>query len=257
LLSGLLLGILLARTLSGFVSRYLGWRSMFIIAAAFSFVLCLILSCQMPRVPAHPDRSYAAFLRSLFQLPFRRPALMAVSIRSALFFSAFIAFWTTLIFFLETPPYHYGSQTAGLFGLIGAVGALVAPLAGKLADRRSPEFVLRFAVSICLTAFLVFYCWGTHLVGLILGVVLLDAGCQAAQVSNQSSAFSLLPQARNRVNTIYMMTFFIGGTAGSYLGTWAWARMQWTGVCATGTGFLLLSAILLAFAGKIQPKPTR
>jgi predicted MFS family arabinose efflux permease len=254
LLSGLLLGILLARTLSGFVARYLGWRAMFVIAAVLSLVLCMVLAIKLPRVPAHPNLSYVAFMRSLVRLPFELPSLLGVSVCSGMFFAAFITFWTTLVFFLETPPYHYGSQTAGLFGLIGAVGALVAPWAGKLADRRSPKFVLRIAVCICLAAFGVFYCFGTNFAALILGVVLLDAGCQAAQVSNQSRAFSLLPHAHNRVNTIYMMIYFVGGTAGSFLGTWAWDKTRWSGVCCAGAGFLLVAALFLIFAGRVRPQ---
>lgn len=248
LLSGLLLGILLARTLSGVVARHFGWRTMFWIAAGLSLLLCVILAAKLPRVAAHPAISYAESLRSLVRMPFETPSLLVVSLRSAMFFASFIAFWTTLVFFLETPPYHYGSQMAGLFGLVGAVGALVAPWAGRLADRRSPEFVLRVAVCLCLAAYAVFYCFGTNLAVLILGVILLDAGCQSAQVSNQSSAFHLRPQERNRVNTIYMTIYFIGGTAGSFLGTWAWSQMRWAGVCATGVGFLATASVLLAFS---------
>jgi predicted MFS family arabinose efflux permease len=176
LLSGLLLGILLARTVSGVVAKQMGWRTMFWIAAGLSLVLSLILAAMLPPIPAHPKVRYLAFMRSLLVLPREVPALFRVSLVAGMFFAAFMAFWTTLVFFLETPPYHYGSQMAGMFGLVGAVGVFVAPWAGKTSDRRSPRFVARLAVGICLAAFIVFRMWGWRLWGLVLGVVLLDAG---------------------------------------------------------------------------------
>jgi len=245
LLSGLLLGILLARTVSGVVARQLNWRAMFLIAAGLSLVLSLILVVMLPPIPARPKSSYLAFMRSLFLLPRQVPALLRTAILSSMFFAAFIAFWTTLVFYLETPPYHYGSQMAGMFGLIGATGALVAPWAGKMSDRRGPRFVARIAAGICLSAFLIFKLVGWQLWGLILGVILLDAGTQAAQVSNQSRALSLMPESRNRTNTIYMMCYFGGGTLGSLLGAWAWEKGQWTGVCAAGMAFLLIAGGML------------
>ena len=253
LLSGVLLGILSARTMSGFVAHAMGWRSMFWIAAALSLALSLVLAIGLPRIHAKPAISYTAFMRSIVTLPFEVPALFRVGMRSGMFFAAFIAFWTTLVFLLETPPYHYGSQLAGIFGLVGIVGASVAPLAGKMADRRGPQFVLGTAVAICLAAFLVFQIWGWHLWGLVVGVILLDAGVQAAQVSNQSSAFSLLPKSRNRVNTVYMVCYFGGGTLGSLAGTWAWERAQWTGVCLTAMAFLFVAAALLWYDRRSNP----
>lgn len=241
LLSGLLLGILLARTVSGAVAQQMSWRAMFWIAAAVSLLLSVALSFMLPRIPAHPSQSYPAFMRSLFRLPLQSPRLMRVSLGASMFFAALITFWTTLIFYLETPPYHYGSQTAGLFGLVGAIGALVAPWAGRVSDRRSPRYVAGVAFVTCLSAYLVFAFCGSHIWGLVAGIILLDAGAQAAQVANQSRALHLLPEARNRVNSIYMMCFFGGGTLGSLLGTWAWSLAQWRGVCAAGIAFLLIA----------------
>ncbi len=245
LLSGLLLGILLARTVSGVVAKQMGWRTMFWIGSGLSLALSLILAAMLPSTPARPMVRYGAFMRSLLQLPREAPALLGVGLRAGMFFGAFIAFWTTLVFFLGTPPYHYGSQAAGMFGLVGAVGALIAPWAGKASDRRSPRFVLCWAVGICLAAYLVFRLWGWHLWGLILGVILLDAGTQAAQVANQSQALSLLPASRNRINTIYMMCYFGGGTLGSLAGTWAWEEYRWSGVCSTGFVFLMIAGAIL------------
>jgi MFS family permease len=171
-----------------------------------------------------------------------------------MFFAAFTAFWTTLVFLLETPPYHYGAQAAGLFGLVGAAGASVAPVAGKLSDRRSPRFVISIALGFVLAAYGVFWAFAFHLWGLVAGVLLLDIGVQGAQVANQTRVLSLRPDARNRVNTVYMICYFGGGSIGSLLATWGWSHWQWTGVCAGGVVFVLVA--IAAFLSR-GPEPVR
>ncbi|MBV9676946.1 MAG: MFS transporter, partial [Acidobacteriaceae bacterium] len=166
-----------------------------------------------------------------------------------LFFAAFSAFWTTLVFLLERPPYHFGSQAAGLFGLVGAVGAGVAPLAGRMSDRRSPRFVVEIAIILVLGAFGMFWIFGLHLWGLVIGVIVLDAGVQAAQVANQTRVFTLKPEAHSRVNSLYMVGYFTGGSLGSLVASSVWSRWQWTGVCATGIGFMLMAALALLSRG--------
>jgi predicted MFS family arabinose efflux permease len=213
ILSGVLLGALLARTLSGFVSEHLSWRAMYWIAAAASLVLAAVLQLRLPQIHPEANMRYPQLMRSIWAIVVDVPKLRQVSIIAGLFFAAFSAFWTTLVFLLETPPYHYRSQAAGLFGVVGAVGAGVAPLAGKFSDRRSPRLVVSIAIFVVLVAFAVFWCWGFRLWGLVLGVILLDAGVQAAQVANQSRVLSLKPEARNRVNTVYMICYFGGGSS--------------------------------------------
>jgi predicted MFS family arabinose efflux permease len=170
-----------------------------------------------------------------------------------LIFATFSVFWTTLVFLLEQPPYHYGSQAAGLFGLIGAVGAFVAPLAGRWSDSRSPRFVVGIAISLVLISYLAFWTVGLHIWGLLLGVIVLDAGVQAAQVGNQSRVLALRPDARSRVNTVYMITYFSGGSLGSLLGAWSWSRWHWNGVCATGIALITLAAIVYLSRGPEKP----
>jgi MFS family permease len=166
-----------------------------------------------------------------------------VSAVAAMIFASFSAFWTTLVFLLERTPYHYGSQAAGLFGLIGATGAMVAPLAGRYSDRRSPRFVVGIALITVIASYIAFWGLGLHILGLVLGVILLDAGVQAAQVANQSRVLALRPEARNRVNTIYMICYFGGGSLGSLVAAWAWSHWQWNGVCAAGVSFILLAGL--------------
>jgi predicted MFS family arabinose efflux permease len=243
--SGVLLGILLARTVSGLVSHHFGWRAMFFSAAVVAAGMALLLRFSLPPMPPRPEVRYRAVMLSLVEMVVQLPKLRQVCFVAALFFAAFSAFWTTLVFFLETPPYHYGSQAAGLFGLIGAVGAGVAPLAGYWADRRGPRFVVSIAIAVVAAAFGVFWIWGTLLAGLILGVVVLDAGVQAAQVANQTRVMSLRPDARNRVNTIYMISYFTGGSLGSLAGASLWNGFGWSGVCATGLLCMALAALAL------------
>jgi len=241
ILTGVLLGILLARTVSGVIAAHFGWRTMFWVAAIGGLAFAVALWFRLPPMPPRSRVSYGELMRSMWALVRELPKLRQVSLVAAMFFAAFSAFWTTLVFLLETPPYHYGAEAAGMFGLVGAAGASVAPIAGKLSDRRSPRFVISIALGIVLAAFAVFWVIPFHLWGLVAGVLLLDIGVQGAQVANQSRVLSLRPDARNRVNTVYMICYFGGGSIGSLLASWTWARWQWTGVCATGLACMLVA----------------
>ncbi len=252
ILTGVLLGILLARTLSGFVAEHFGWRTMFWVAAAAAVVFGAALRSRLPALPAHSHMTYAQLMRSMWTLAVEIPKLRQVSLVAGLFFAVFTAFWTTLVFLLETPPYHYGAQTAGLFGLIGATGAAVAGIAGRLADRRGPRYVISIALGVVLAAYAVFWILGFRLWGLIAGVILLDAGVQGAQVANQSRVLALRPEARNRINTVYMICYFSGGSVGSALGTWSWSHWGWSGVCATGVVMIALAIVAFLSRG---PEP--
>ena len=155
-------------------------------------------------------------------------------------FGAFSAFWSTLVFRLETPPLHYGSQVAGLYGLLGISGALVAPVTGRFADKRGPRFTILLALLIALASYVVFAIGGSTLVGLAIGVVLIDIGSQANHISNQARIYALNPESRSRLNTVYMVSYFIGGAVGTFLGTSAWSHLGWLGVCGVGSAFVLV-----------------
>jgi len=249
IMSGVLLGILLARTLSGFVAAHFGWRAMFWLAAGLALFFAAALRFTLPQIHSHSKISYGQLVRSIWRLAIELPKLRQVSAVAAMFFAAFSVFWTTLVFLLGTPPYHYGAQAAGLFGLAGAVAVGVAPISGRLSDRRSPRFVVRIAIALVLASFVIFWGLGFHLWGLLLGVVLLDAGAQAAQVANQSSVLTLKPGAPNRINTVYMICYFSGGSIGSLAGSAVWSKYHWPGVCATGIGFMLIGMFALLVRG--------
>jgi predicted MFS family arabinose efflux permease len=241
-MSGLLIGILSARTVSGLVGNLLGWRAMYWIAAGLMVALAFALRAFLPRPPPSiSGLSYPALLRSLGELIRNEPVLRHSALFGAMTFGAFSAFWTTLAFHLAGPPFRYGSDVVGLFGLIGVGGALAAPLIGIFADRRSARWTIGLGLLVMLAAFAVFAAFGHHLAGMVIGVILLDLGVQCSHISNQARIYALRPEARNRLNTVYMVTFFCGGAVGSLAGSQAWDRWGWEGVCALGAAFLVVA----------------
>jgi predicted MFS family arabinose efflux permease len=217
---------------------------MYWVAAALMILLTLLLAMLLPKSEPTFSGSYKDLMRSLLELIREQPVLREAALVGSMLFAAFSAFWTTLVFLLEQPPFHYGSRAAGLFGLVGAAGALGASLAGQIVDRKSPQKILGLAILITIASFIIFWLSGRTLLGLIVGVVLMDLGVQGGHVSNQTRIYSLATGAHNRLNTVYMVTYFVGGAIGSSVGAWSWSFAGWTGVCATGLIFLALSLVV-------------
>ena len=244
--SGLLLGILLARTFSGVLASFFGWRAVYWIAALVMLSLMLLLRAQLPKLPRQSDLSWPALMRSLVDLVRNHPALRESAFLGAALLCVFSAFWTTLVFLLQTPPYHFGSSVAGLFGLVGAAGALCAPLVGRFADRRGPRFTILLALLTTLASFLLLGALGKMMAGLIIGVILLDVGVQSGHVANQTRIYALDPGARSRLNTVYMFCYFSGGSFGSWLGALCWQYQGWPAVCAFGIAVVVLALLVFA-----------
>ena len=251
--SGLLLGILLARTFSGVVASFFGWRAVYGIAAVAMLSLMMLLRARLPTLPPQNSLPWRVLMRSLVGLVRDRPELRETALMGGLLLCAFSAFWTTLVFLLQTPPYHYGSSVAGLFGLVGAAGALCAPLVGRVSDQRGPRFTIFLALVTTIVAFLVLGIFGKILAGLIVGVLLLDIGAQSGHVANQTRIHGLDASARSRLNTVYMTCYFTGGSLGSWLGAICWAYKGWTAVCAFSIAVLAIA--LLVFARGFKPRP--
>jgi predicted MFS family arabinose efflux permease len=255
-MSGLLIGILAARTVSGVVGEHFGWRAMYGLAAALMVGLALALRALLPRSePAASGLSYAALLRSIGGLLRDEPALRQSCLFGAASFGAFSAFWTALAFHLAGPPFRYPSGVVGLFGLVGIVGALAASAAGRLADRSGPRRTIGAGLACVLLAYAVFYGAGGTLWGLVAGVVLLDLGAQAAHISNQSRIYAVRPEARSRMNTGYMVASFVGGAAGSYGGAWGWGLAGWGGVCLVGAAMTALGLVAFFATAKAGTLP--
>jgi predicted MFS family arabinose efflux permease len=248
-MTGLLLGILLARTFAGWVSGIHGWRWVFVVAAVMNAAFVPLMWKVMPKLPPKQKLHYSDAMKSLWTLFRTQPLLRESSIIGALVFASFSCFWTTLAFLLHS-HYGLGAGVAGTFGVIGAAGAMVAPLAGRLADKHGSRWVI--SVGMALLAASYFLLWGEepmhlsttfHLVGLVIGVVVLDMGAQMTQVANQTRIFGLVSGARSRLNTVYMTVYFTGAAIGSALATVAWVHWKWNGVCALALSFIALAGV--------------
>jgi predicted MFS family arabinose efflux permease len=242
-MSGLLIGILVSRSVSGFIGARAGWQAVYFIGAAAMLVLAALSLIMLQ--PQRPERrlSYRELLRSLFPILAHQPVVRRHAIIGALGFGAFSAFWTTLAFYLANRPEHFDSQATGLFGLVGIAGAMAAPISGRLSDRFEARIVNGAALALVAISFLIMRFSDYSLLWLVAGVFLMDAGVQGSQISNQTRIYAVSSVLRNRITSVYMVCYFFGGACGSALGSWAWAQFQWTGVCLAG---MMLSLIGLA-----------
>ncbi len=246
--AGILFGVLLARTFSGSVGAIFGWRAVYGIASAAMLVMIFVVRTFFPTGRPAAPMSWQELMQSTLQLVRRHALLRESALLGAVFFGAFSAFWTTLVFFLAAPPYSYSrpSAAAGLFGLVGAIGALGAPTLGHLADKHGPRFTVRIALWLALGAFIFMGLAGRNLAGLIVGVILMDLGVQCGHVSNQTRIYGLDPGARSRLNMVYMVCYFLGGGAGSYLGALCWHAAGWGGVTGFASAVLVLGLVVEA-----------
>lgn len=242
-MTGLLCGILLSRALSGFVGGAFGWREMFWLAVPLAVITAGLMALQLPRSrPAPTEMTYGALLVSLRDLWREFPALRLASFTQCCQFGVFSVFWTILALHLQE-HFGYGPQAAGLFGIVGAAGVLVAPLAGRMADRTGPHRIIASATVLTLGAWLIFAFW-TSILGLVIGVLVLDIAVQLSQISNQSIIYALRPEARSRINTVYMSLMFLAGSACSGAATAIWHVWGWSGVSGLGIGLSALGVML-------------
>jgi predicted MFS family arabinose efflux permease len=248
-MTGLLLGILLARTFAGWVSGIHGWRWVFVVAAVMNAAFVPLLWKVMPKLPPKEKLHYRDAMRSLWTLFRTQPLLRESSVIGALVFASFSCFWTTLAFLLQS-HYGLGAGVAGTFGVVGAAGAMVAPLAGRLADKHGSRWVISVGMGLLASSYALLWVEESahrstvfHIVMLAIGVVVLDMGAQMTQVANQTRIFGLVPSARSRLNTVYMTVYFTGAAAGSALATIAWVHWQWNGVCLLALGLIGMAAL--------------
>lgn len=241
-MSGLLLGILLARTFSGLVTQVAGWRAVYWVAAVLMLAVIVVLWRELPRVPrAAEGLSYGQLLASVVHLARTEPVLRRRSIYGALTFATFSVFWTTMAFLLARPPYRFGEAVIGLFGIAGVAGALCASIAGRLADRGWSRATTGVALLLVLASYGLLALGARNLVALILGVVVLDMGAQGTHITNQSEIYRLHPEASSRLNAVYMTAYFIGGAIGSATAGAIYVRAGWPGVCILGAVYPLIA----------------
>ncbi|MBS1161880.1 MAG: major facilitator superfamily 1 [Proteobacteria bacterium] len=256
-MTGLLMGILLSRVISGLVAEHFGWRAIFFVAAASIALIGLAAWRGLPKFAPTTDLSYAALLGSLRTLWLRHAALRHAALAQGLQAVGFSAFWSTLAVMLHAAPFHLGSAVAGSFGLAGAAGALAAPLAGHLADKRGPELVTRLgtglnALSFAALSLAPLLSPNAQLWLLGIGAIGFDLGVQASLIAHQTIVYSIEPGARSRLNAVLFVGMFIGMASGAALGSLLLAQWGWVAVTGMAT-VAALGALAVRF-WKVQPE---
>ncbi len=252
IMSGLLLGILMARTVAGLVAELFGWRAIYWLSAALMIFFAIILRKALPGEAERPSVPYGRLVGSSLRLLVDLPTLRRRAFLGACAFGAFSVLWTAVAFLLSGPPYGYSEGVIGLFGLAGVAGVVAANLAGKLADSNRIYASTWVAGALLVGSFALMALGRTSLVALVVGIVVLDMGTQGMQITNQAVIYALMPEARSRINSAYMFCYFVGGALGSVLAGLAFAHFHWNGVCVLGASFGLLSLGMAAF-DKLRP----
>ncbi|NUA98087.1 MFS transporter [Azospirillum melinis] len=239
-MTGLLLGILLSRVVSGVIAEQFGWRAVFVVAAGSIALLGAALWRGLPRFKPTTDLGYGELLGSMVTLWGRHPGLRRAAMAQGLLSLGFSAFWSTLAVMLHGAPFHLGAAAAGAFGLAGAAGALVAPIAGRIADSRGPALMTRLGAGLAVLSFAAMALSpllpeGGRLWLLVASAVGFDLGVQASLIAHQTIVYGIDPAARSRLNAVLMVGMFIGMAAGATLGSQALAAWGWNGVVAVAT----------------------
>lgn len=243
-MSGVLAGILAGRAIGGLIGQYFGWRGVFLSGAimtllAIFFILRILPAQSLPT----PKFNYLAVLRSLGQLWKSEPQVRGATLTQAMLFASFSVLWTVLPFWLAH-RYDYGAGITGTLAALGLIGILCAPLAGSFSDRQGPFQMVVFGVILMLLAWTVFWRWNS-IVGMVVGILLLDAGEQCVLIANQHTIYSLRPDARNRLNTLFMCVMFIGGACGSLTATWLWETTHsWALISSAGGGLVIMGMLI-------------
>ena len=256
IMAGLLVGILASRSLSGTIGSLYGWRAMYYIAAGVCLMLLLLMRLRFPKSQPTFKGHYGHLMKSVAHYAMTQPLLRQAAVTNALSFAVVSAFWVTMVLFLSAAPFGFKSFEIGLFGLAGAAGALAAPLIGKISDGRDPGNNIIIGLVCELLSFIGFYFTGSGIFLLLAGIIILDVGHQSVQVTNQTIIYSILPEARNRFNTVFMTSTFIGGATGSAFGLFLWNIGHWPAVCAGCSGVVLIN-IFLFFRNKTKAARNR
>ncbi|EKT59454.1 MFS transporter [Providencia sneebia] len=256
IMSGLLLGILLARTISGAVAMVGGWRAIYWVAFALLVLLIIVMAYKLPRYHQKTHLNYFQLLFSIGQLFCSTPVLAVRALLGALSFANFALLWTAMAFLLASPPFNYSEGTIGLFGLVGAAGALMATQAGHLVDKGKGKYVTTIGLVLLLLSWIPIGLAKYSLIAFIIGVLILDLAVQAVHVTNQSTLYRILPEARNRLTAGYMTSYFIGGALGSLLSGYAYEKAGWEGIAISGGILCVISIIVWIIGFRFDPNIT-
>ena len=244
IMSGLLLGILLARTVAGALASLGGWRTVYWVASALMIVMALVLWRKLPKHEQKTDLNYGQLLKSIFSLFIHTPVLRTRALVGMFCFANFSILWTSMAFLLAGPAYQYSEGVIGLFGLVGAAGALAATRAGHLADKGKAHLTTTVGLVLLLLSWAAI-AYGQHsVISLIVGIIILDLSVQGVHITNQSVIYKSMPEARNRLTAGYMTTYFIGGAVGSLVSASAYQTAGWYGVSIAGTVMCVLNLLV-------------
>ncbi|MXN79319.1 MFS transporter [Burkholderia sp. 4701] len=241
--TGLLTGVLLSRTLGGFVAQQFGWRAIYAVAALLEGLVVLAVWRRLPPLPVSGAGRYSVLMGSLLKLWRQHAALRRAACTQGLLAMSLGAFWSTLALVLAAPPFHQGPDVAGAYGFAGAAGALAAPLFGRFADRAGPIHAIRLGCLLVIVSFAGMWIFSGSMIALAIGAVLFDLGVMAALVSHQTIVNTIDPTARSRLNGILITSAMFGVAAGAEAGAVALSHAEWSGICAVGVlaGGLALS----------------
>lgn len=252
LVSGLLTGILGSRVISGMVGEYWGWRTMYYLAAVIMFVCIFIVLKVIPDMSVNYKGTYNDLMHSLLTIFRQRPDIRLSSLRAGLCFGSFLALWACLAFKLSGAPLYAGNNVIGLLGLCGVAGALTASIVGRYVRILGVKRLNYIGCMIIMFSWAIMYIFQDTYLGFIIGIMLIDIGMQCIQLSNQTYVLTSVPNAANRVNTIFMTTYFVGGALGTFLAGLFWQEMQWEGVVTVGVSLTLLSLLITRFSKVLQ-----
>lgn len=242
--SGIMLGILLGRTISGVVGEAYGWRAVYALEAAFMIPVWFIAAKLLPPGVPSSNLSYPRLLASLWPLMRDNSPIRQSMMVQALLWACFNAFWVNLAGLLANGPWQLGSAWAGGFGIIGAMGAFAASYGGRAADKVGCRKVIGASVGIVTLAYLLLAGAQTSLILLVVGVIVLDIGVQAGLVANQTRAFAVDPKAQGRINSLYMTATFVGGAIGATVSGWLMAQFGWMGIVEFGVALGVLAGLI-------------
>lgn len=244
IMSGLLLGILLARTVAGLLASLGGWRTVYWVASVLMVIMALALWRGLPKVKQENHLNYPQLLGSVFSLFTQDKLLRTRALLGCFTFANFSILWTSMAFLLASPPFNYSEGMIGLFGLAGAAGALGARPAGGLADKGKSHLTTTTGLILLLLSWAAIWYGHISVMALIVGILVLDLTVQGVHITNQTVIYRLKPEARNRLTAGYMTSYFIGGAAGSLISASAWQHAGWAGVCLAGTVVAVINVII-------------
>ncbi|OAT30423.1 major facilitator superfamily (MFS) permease [Buttiauxella brennerae ATCC 51605] len=244
IMSGLLLGILLARTVAGLLASLGGWRTVYWVASVLMIFMAIALWRGLPKVKSETHLNYPQLLSSVFGLFIKNPLLRTRALLGCLTFANFSILWTSMAFLLASPPFNFSEATIGLFGLAGAAGALGARPAGGFADKGKAHLTTTIGLVLLLLSWIAVAMGQFSVIALIVGILVLDLTVQGVHITNQTVIYRMMPDARNRLTAGYMTSYFIGGAAGSIISASAYQHAGWNGVCAAGAIIALLNLVV-------------